>query len=270
MKKLGDLIAVISFSIAALLNFHIFPEIFPNSDLNSIFQYGVMSATFIYFIWAYQLPTMRYFRMPAISMPSLFGLLIAFFYSFRGIQSSDGYHLALLPTISGVFYLYSIGLGEEVVSRGFVFGVLRKHGVAFALFFSSATFGLMHLNVYLGEDWSPVNAYWHCLSAAGFGFLAAAVMLATRSILPAIIMHALYDWPVIFSPPVKEVKQSALPHFDPLWQTIKDSFAEIAIDSLLALFLLLTIRLSRIRKFPRFLIRPFKYFGLIEEEEKSG
>jgi membrane protease YdiL (CAAX protease family) len=142
---------------------------------------------------------------------------------------------------------------------------LKKYGTAVALIFSSIAFGLMHLNVYLGDDWNPVNAYWHCLSAAGFGFLAAAVMLAMKSILPAIIMHALFDWPVVFSPPSKDESSDYVPHFDPLWQTIKDSFAEIMIDVSIGLVLLLIARGIRFKRIPRLVMRGLLKFRLVEE-----
>lgn len=267
MKKLADLIAVTCFSVAALTSFHLIPELFPNDDLNSIIQYGVMAGAFIYFIWAYELPTMQYFRLPALSVPSFFGLLVAVFYSYSGISGSDGYTLPLLPTITGIFYLYTLGLGEEVVSRGFVFGVFTKHGTALALVVSSITFGLMHLNLYLGEYWNPVEAYWHVLGASSFGFMAAAVMLATKSILPPIILHALYDWPVIFSAPPEDNPSDYISKFDPLWQTIKDSFAHIGPDMAFGLFLLFVIWVGKIRKVPRFLYRPLKFFGLVERED---
>ena len=270
MKKIGDLVAVVAFSIAALANFHLIPEPLPNDDLNSIIQYSLMSASFIYFIWAYKLPTMQYFRLPAISVSSFFGMLVVIFYAHAGISEVDGYTLPLWPTITGVFYLYAIGLGEEVVSRGFSFGLLQKHGTAFALIFSSLAFGLMHLNVYLGEYWDPYSAYWHCLGAAGFGFMAAAVMLATKSILPAIIMHALYDWSVVFSPPVTPEPSDYVEHFGSLWQTIEDSFFHILIDMFFGLSLLLVIRISRIRRVPKFLYRPLRFFGLVEEESSQN
>lgn len=266
MKRVGDLVAVTGFSLAALSNFHIIPEFFPNDDLNSMFQYSVMAGTFIYFIWAYKLPTMQYFRLPAISFSSLCGLAVVVIYSINGIESADGYTVALWPTITGVFYLYTIGLGEEVVSRGFAFGVLKKHGTAFALFFSSVIFGLMHLNVYLGDAWDPYHAYWHCLSAAGFGFLAAAIMLATKSLLPAIIMHALFDWSAVFTAPPKEEDPSDYEvHFDPLWQTIKDSFAHISIDVVIGLMLLLATRGIGRKRLRRFINWVLLKLRLVEE-----
>lgn len=269
MKKIGDLIAVTAFSIAALAHFHFIPEFLPDSDLNAIFQYLVMAFTFIYFIWAYQLPTMQYFRLPAISVPSFFGVAVVVFYAYAGISGADGYTLPLWPTITGVFYLYAIGLGEEVVSRGFAFGVFKKHGTTFALIFSSITFGLMHLNLYLGQYWDPYHAYWHCLGAAGFGFMAAALMMATKSILPSIIMHALYDWSAVFSPPDSPEASDYVGHFDPLWQTMKDSISHVGLDVTIGLFLLAVIGLvhltRRITRIPRFLYRPLKFFGLVEK-----
>jgi membrane protease YdiL (CAAX protease family) len=136
--------------------------------------------------------------------------------------------------------------------------------MTFAVIVSSVIFGLMHLNRYLGDDWDPVNAYWHCLSATGFGFLAAAVMIATRSILTAIALHAFIDWSVVFEKPVKDDGSDYVSHFDPLWQTIKDSFAIIALNVFLGLLVLGVYRLAQVRRIPKFIQPLLLRFKLIE------
>jgi membrane protease YdiL (CAAX protease family) len=265
MKKLPDLIAVTGFSIGALLLFQL-PINLHNDNLNAITSYALMGASFYYFIHQYQLPTLKYFRLPELSIPSVAGLLVVSFSSYMRINSDDAITLPLIPTVTGFIYLCTIGIGEELVSRGFAFGVLRKYGAWFSLILSSAFFGLMHLNLYLGKDWNAEYAYWHCLSAAGFGFLAGVVMIVTRSILSAIVFHAFFDWTVVFSKSETSEPINHVSHFDPLWQTIKDSFAEISIDVVIALFLLGVLWLSRIRTFPKFLQPVLLKFKLIEIE----
>jgi membrane protease YdiL (CAAX protease family) len=179
------------------------------------------------------------------------------------MTSNHAITLPLWPTIAGLVYLAVIGLGEEIVSRGFVFGVLRKHGRALALILSSVFFGAMHVNVYLGSDWSAYSAYWHSVSAAGFGFLMACIMIVTRSILMPIIAHALFDWTVVFSAPSKDHTQKIY-HFDPLWQTIKDTGAELMINVSLGLGLLAILWICRVARVPKWFISIARKLKMIE------
>lgn len=269
MKRLNDLVAVIGFSIAALLFFEI-PQIIPNNDLNSSLAYLLLGATFFYITWSYKLPTLAYFRLPELSVPSLAGMLVVIFYSWSSISSDTTITLPLWPTVTGIIYLFTIGAGEEFLSRGFAFGVLKKYGTVYAVVVSSILFGLMHLNLYLGDEWDPAHAYWHCLSAAGFGAVCAVVMIVCRSIVAPIVMHSLYDWTVVFVKPEDPSGPVKPWEFDPLWQTIKDSFATIGIELFFIFFLLSVLGLSRIRRFPRFLSPLLLKFGLIEDDRSSS
>lgn len=269
MKRLNDLVAVIGFSIGGLLLFYI-PDFIPNDDLSSAFSYILISAMFFYATWAYQLPTLAYFRLPEISIPSLAGLGVVVLYSWMSIVSDRTITLPLWPTITGLMYIFTIGAGEELLSRGFAFGVLKKYGTSFAVVLSSILFGLMHINVYLGDSWDPVQAYWHCLTAAGFGALAAVVMIACRSILAPIVMHALYDWTVVFSKPDTSDEASEPWVFDPLWQTITDSFAEVGMDLFFVFFLLSVIWMARVRTFPKFLMPVALRLGFVEEVKSTS
>lgn len=128
----------------------------------------------------------------------------------------------------------------------------------------------MHINVYLGDDWDPVQAYWHCLSAAGFGALCAVIMIACRSIVAPIVMHALYDWTVVFIEPDTSSGPVEPWVFDPLWQTIKDSFAHILIELFLIFFLLAIIWMSRVRSFPKFMLPLVLRLGFVEESKSAA
>ena len=269
MARAKDLIAVIGFSIGGLLLFHI-PDFIPNDDLSSAFSYILIALIFFYATWAYRLPSLAYFRLPEISIPSIAGLLVVVFYSWSGITSERTITLPLWPTVTGLIYLFTIGAGEELLARGFAFGVFRKYGSFFAVAVSSILFGLMHINVYLGDSWDPVQAYWHCLSAAGFGALAAVVMIACRSIIAPIVMHAFYDWTVVFSEPDTSTGPVEPWHFDPLWQTIKDSFAEVLIDMFFLFLLLSIIWMARIRTFSKFFMPVALRLGFVEEVKSTS
>ena len=134
----------------------------------------------------------------------------------------------------------------------------------------------MHLNVYLGDDWDPVQAYFHCCGAFGFGLLCATVMIACRSILAPIVMHSLYDWHVYFAKPVKAGESDESWEFVSLWETITDGLAGIMIDLFFVFILVAVIRLTRKkrrRNLPKS-IRPLKpillKFGLVEEVKSES
>lgn len=269
MKRLHDLVAVIGFSIGALLIFQ-FPTFIPNDDLQSAFVYLLMGGAFFYFTWSYKLPSLAYFRLPEFSIPSLAGILVAVLIVLLRVTSDSIITLPLWPAITGVIHIFAIGFGEELVSRGFAFGVFRKHGPTFAVIFSSLFFGLMHINLYLGTDWDPYRAYWHCLSAAGFGLTAAVLMIVCRSIVVPIVMHALYDWGVAFRKPEKLEENPERYDFDPLLQTLSDSFFFIMWDLITVAFLLAIYWLRYLRRLPRFLARPAIKFGLVELDPSSS
>jgi membrane protease YdiL (CAAX protease family) len=104
----------------------------------------------------------------------------------------------LVIAIPGIIFLFFIGFGEELLSRGLIFGVLSRFGIYRAVFGSSLLFGLMHLNLYIGSDWDPWQAYAHVLSATSFGVLACGLMIITRSIWPCIILHLFINWSLVF------------------------------------------------------------------------
>lgn len=263
MKKLGNLVAVIGFSIGALLLFKI-PVNIPNDNLDSTLPYLLIALSFYHFVHQYQLPSLKYFRLPELSIPSLAGMVVAIFYSYGGIASEDAITLPLIPTVTGLIYLFAIGAGEELVSRGFVFGVLRKYGPIVAVVSSSIAFGLMHLNLYIGEDWDAYSAYWHCVSATGFGLIAAIIMIVTRSILVPIVMHTFNNWTVVFSDKTDKGSDDYVGHFEPLWQTIQESFDYIFFDLTSAAFLLAVLGLARIRRIPKYIQPLLLKLGLVE------
>lgn len=78
-------------------------------------------------------------------------------------------------------------------------------------------------------------------------------------------MHALYDWTVIFSEMPDPDVVEEIYYFDPLWQTIKDSFAYVLFDVSAALVLLSILWVCRRARVPRVVIQLAKHLKLIED-----
>jgi membrane protease YdiL (CAAX protease family) len=96
----------------------------------------------------------------------------------------------------------------------------------------------MHLNLYIGSDWDPWLAYWHVMSAFSFGFLMCAIMIATRSIWVAVLVHALMDWSVVFEKAPPNLADRP-PISYPFWEGLTSPFSDfimILFPALLILF----------------------------------
>jgi uncharacterized protein len=110
---------------------------------------------------------------------------------------SSTIHRTPLPLVVTVaVYCLFVGIAEEGLFRGLILNMLLPKGIWRAVFFSSLLFGSAHiLNVFAGF---PLTAeVIQVFSALGFGMFLAAVRLRTNSLRPGIIMHALWDFPLV-------------------------------------------------------------------------
>jgi len=94
-------------------------------------------------------------------------------------------------------FALSIGLDEELFSRGFIFGILEDSGLNKAIIISSIHFGLLHLGNYFWGDQSLSYTISQVLTAATFGFVCSSTVIFTRSYWPAVLLHALSDFPML-------------------------------------------------------------------------
>jgi uncharacterized protein len=106
-------------------------------------------------------------------------------------------HQTPLPLVVTVaVYCLFVGIAEEGLFRGLILNMLLPKGIWKAVLLSSLLFGSMHiLNVFAG--FPLTSELIQVFSALGFGMFLAAVRLRTNSLRPGIIMHALWDFPLI-------------------------------------------------------------------------
>ena len=203
--------------------------------LNSIIDYYLLGALFMGLVFIKGLDSLEYFRLPEINARSITAMsvvaaMVAPMF-FSGRNEMKPWSIA----IPGVIFLFGIGFGEEMFSRGLCFGMLRKYGQRNAIIFSSAIFGLLHLNLYTGKNWELWTAYHHVLSAGLFGVIAAQVMIMTRSIWVSVVFHALSDWMVVFEKVVTDTGDPLPP--STLFQNITDPLSSLLIYGPIILFL---------------------------------
>lgn len=166
--------------------------------LNASLSFGVLAVFGFTLIRYFQLGTLGYFRLPQMTKPTIVAIGLVAVVTVPPIFLVDREGKSLSLGLLAILFLFSVGLGEEIFSRGFHYGFLEKYGRYLALVVSSLIFGLMHLNRYIGDSWDAWKAYSHVIAAFGFGLLACALMIATKSIWVAVIFHTLANWDLAF------------------------------------------------------------------------
>ena len=263
MRNVRMWFSLVGLSIVALLILRYFPGNWLNDDyhLNSIVGYLLVAAIFYCAIYVLGLPTLQYFGLPKIRIKAIVAVALAFPAPVLQILDADLIYSSWLDVIGGVVFLFMIGFGEEMLSRGFTYGVLLKYGRYKAIFFSSLLFGLLHINVYipghLGWD-----TYYHVMSTWSFGMIMCALMIVTRSIWVPVIFHALMDWHIPFQNDDPAVDDSTVYS---LWGNLTGPFFSFAFD-LGIVALLLAVEAARMPRIPKWALRLAIKWKLVEPE----
>lgn len=98
--------------------------------------------------------------------------------------------VVLVTFLAGIF----VGISEEVLTRGVVVTLLRRHGYGewIVAFVSSAIFGLLHLSNLIGGQ--PIGVVLPTVGFAfGFGLMMYLTLRVTGNLIWPIILHALTD-----------------------------------------------------------------------------
>jgi membrane protease YdiL (CAAX protease family) len=149
-------------------------------------------------ILIFKVQVLEIFKMPARTKVSFISTGLAAILVVPPILIGETEERFLGLSAFSLLFILSVGFGEEVFNRGFVYGYLERHGQYFGLIWSSVIFGLLHLNRYLGSNWDGWRAYSHVLSASAIGLFMCALIMVTKSIWTSIIFHALANWHLAF------------------------------------------------------------------------
>jgi membrane protease YdiL (CAAX protease family) len=261
LNKFDSVVLMLIIAISGLLLFRI-PEVgyFKGIYFNETLQYCLVALVAFICVAILRPPTFNSFGWPKISWRS--GFFIAIAIGIAIFDMSGGYNIQqpLRVKIAGVITLFSIGLAEELMSRVLIFGALQRFGTRFAVLASSVIFGLMHINVYLPE-WSTWDVYWHVMMATGFGLLACAIFIATRSYWVVVIFHALSDWTVVFDKKNTFGGEDYSPGIlEGLWWGIENFAIEYGLLGLVLLYILRG-------RWPKWVLRLAIKWKLIEQAE---
>ena len=87
-----------------------------------------------------------------------------------------------------------IGFLEEMIFRGFLFNAMVKDGVKSAIIVSSVTFGIGHIvNLVNGSGAELLPNILQVIYAVAIGFAFVMIYYKTKSLLPCIVTHGLFN-----------------------------------------------------------------------------
>ena len=100
-----------------------------------------------------------------------------------------------------IFYILTminVGFLEEMIFRGFLFKMMEKNNVKSAIVVSSITFGMGHIvNLLNGADLIPTLL--QVCYAIAIGYMLVMVFYKSKSIIPCVIFHAIFNALSIFA-----------------------------------------------------------------------
>ncbi len=112
-----------------------------------------------------------------------------------GFKIDSTVPVVILECISMLF----VGLLEEIIFRGFLFRAMAKDNMKSAVIVSSLTFGIGHIvNLLNGAEVIPTIC--QIVGAVGFGFMCVMIFIKSKSLLPCIITHSVFNMLSVFTP----------------------------------------------------------------------
>lgn len=106
----------------------------------------------------------------------------------------------ILETVLYVFSMFCVGFLEEVIFRGLLFEAMRKDNFKIAVFVSSVTFGIGHIiNLFNGSGAELLPNLLQVVYATAAGFMFVMMYSKTKSLLPCIISHGVFNALSVFA-----------------------------------------------------------------------
>ena len=103
-------------------------------------------------------------------------------------------NMSPLATVLYVLSMFCVGFLEELIFRGMLFQAMAKDGVKSAIIVSSVTFGIGHIvNLINGSGAELLPNLLQVLYAVAIGFAFVMLYWKTKSLLPCIIVHSVFN-----------------------------------------------------------------------------
>lgn len=103
-------------------------------------------------------------------------------------------NLSPLETVLYVLSMFCVGFLEEMIFRGLLFKAMAKDGVKSAIIVSSVTFGIGHIvNLFNGSGAELLPNLLQVVYAIAIGFAFVMIYCRTKSLLPCIFTHSIFN-----------------------------------------------------------------------------
>ena len=103
-------------------------------------------------------------------------------------------NMSPLETVLYVLSMFCVGFLEELIFRGLLFHAMAKDGVKSAIIVSSVTFGIGHIvNLVNGSSAELLPNLLQVMYAVAIGFAFVMIYWKTKSLLPCIIVHSVFN-----------------------------------------------------------------------------
>ena len=103
-------------------------------------------------------------------------------------------NLSPLETVLYVLSMFCVGFLEELIFRGLLFQAMAKDGVISAILVSSITFGIGHIvNLINGSGADLLSNLLQAVYAVAIGFAFVMIYCRTKSLLPCILTHSVFN-----------------------------------------------------------------------------
>ena len=100
----------------------------------------------------------------------------------------------LLETALYILSMFCVGFLEEMIFRGLLYQAMAKNGVKSAIIVSSVTFGIGHIvNLVNGSGAQLLPNLLQVMYAVAIGFAFVMIYYKTRSLMPCIIVHSVFN-----------------------------------------------------------------------------
>ena len=99
-----------------------------------------------------------------------------------------------LETVLYILSMFCVGFLEELIFRGLLFQAMAKDGVGSAMIVSSVTFGFGHIvNLINGSGAELLPNLLQVLYAIAIGFAFVMIYVKTKSLMPCILVHSVFN-----------------------------------------------------------------------------
>ena len=103
-------------------------------------------------------------------------------------------NMSPLETVLYILSMFCVGFLEELIFRGLLFQAMAKDGVKTAMIVSSVTFGIGHIvNLINGSGAELLPNLLQVMYAVAIGFAFVMIYCRTRSLMPCIIVHSIFN-----------------------------------------------------------------------------